>query len=150
MLKNEWYLPKGRRNQQETRQQAAIREVIEETGFKCHLHPVTMPTRAQPLEEVTEAPDHARVFADITEPFMFTIRAFDAFNVKLIWWYVAALDEGARESPLIGEVAFKPQFFAREEALGKLTYQTDREVLRKAFELVEGKGQHHILSPLPN
>jgi 8-oxo-dGTP pyrophosphatase MutT (NUDIX family) len=41
-VKDEWLLAKGRRNCGESRLEAALREVEEETGYKCHVYSVTM------------------------------------------------------------------------------------------------------------
>jgi hypothetical protein len=79
---------------------------------------------------------------------MFTVPEFDQFSVKVIWWYIAEVDAGARETPLLGEFGFRAEWFACEEALGKLTFKTDREVLRKAIELVDG--QQSGYNCLPN
>lgn len=40
--KNEWLLAKGRRNCGESRREATLRELREETGYSAYLHPVTM------------------------------------------------------------------------------------------------------------
>jgi 8-oxo-dGTP pyrophosphatase MutT (NUDIX family) len=83
--KDEWFLAKGRRNIGEHRHEAALREVFEETGYRCHLHPVTMPTRATQAEEPADVPDEAREYHQLTEPFSLTIRAPDGGSgVKLI------------------------------------------------------------------
>lgn len=137
MKTGEWLLAKGRRNCGEHRKDAALREVIEETGFQCHLHPVRMPTRAPPMDEAVDVPDKARVYDSLTEPFMFTCREINGGkSVKLIWWFIAALDHGADLLP--GEEAFRPEFFPCAEALEKVTFPSDREVLERAIELVDG------------
>ena len=85
IAEDEWLLAKGRRNCGETRQEAALREVREETGYACHLHPVTMSTRAPPMAETGYIADQARTFSDLTEPFMLTIRRMDGnSSTKLI------------------------------------------------------------------
>jgi 8-oxo-dGTP pyrophosphatase MutT (NUDIX family) len=137
LKKKEWYLAKGRRNIGESRKDAAIREVMEETGFRCHLYPVTMITRAQPMDADQNAPDDPRKVSGLIEPFMFTMRVMDPTKVKFIWWYVAALDDGAEKDRLPGEPEFKPEFFSLEKAMEKLTFQSDRDVLRKAIEILE-------------
>ncbi|KAL2820451.1 NUDIX hydrolase domain-like protein [Aspergillus granulosus] len=137
--KNEWLLAKGRRNCGESRHEAALREVREETGYQAHLHPVTMYTRAPPLDEQGHMPDKPRSYPDLTEPFMVTMRQLggDGTNdVKIIWWYLAALDEGVI-AEAAGEEEFTPQFFPLEEAVEKLSFQNDRAVLQRAISLVE-------------
>ncbi|KAF2274562.1 uncharacterized protein EI97DRAFT_102505 [Westerdykella ornata] len=133
---DEWYLPKGRRNQSESRRDAAVREVMEETGYRCHIYPVRMATRAPSTDDPANVSDKVRIYPHLTEPFRFTMRELDSDSVKLIWWYIAALDDGARSKPLVGETAFKAEFFSCDEAVEKLTFQTDREVLLNALKLV--------------
>jgi 8-oxo-dGTP pyrophosphatase MutT (NUDIX family) len=137
--KNEWLLAKGRRNCGESRHDAALREVREETGYQAHLYPITMYTRAPPMDEQGHMPDKPRSYADLTEPFMVTMRQSggDVNDVKIIWWYIAALDEGEVAGSAGGEEEFTPKFFPLEEAVKKLSFQNDRTVLQKAIALVE-------------
>ncbi|KAF2706659.1 hypothetical protein K504DRAFT_459068 [Pleomassaria siparia CBS 279.74] len=140
--RDEWYLAKGRRNCGESRKDAALREVVEETGHRCHLHSVTMATRAPPADEGEDVSDRARVYPNLTEPFMFTSRGTDGGEIlKIIWWYIAALDEDSAAGALPGERAFKPEFFPCAEAVAKLTFPTDHEVLQRSIDLVEGSLQ---------
>ncbi|KAF3053077.1 hypothetical protein E8E11_002945 [Didymella keratinophila] len=111
---NEWVLPKGRRNIGESRKEAAMREVAEETGLQCRLLPL-----------------------DITEPFMCTVRELPKRNGgKLIWWYIAVLEYDAYSRKGPGEAQFKPEFFTADDAVQKLHFESDREVLRKAVEII--------------
>ena len=134
---HEWVLPKGRRNIGESRKEAAVREVAEETGFRCQLLPVTMPTRACTASDPPDVPDEARTQIDITEPFMCTVRELPKGNgAKLIWWYIAVLEYDAYSQKGPGEVQFKPEFFTADDAVHKLHFESDREVLRKAVEII--------------
>ncbi|KAK8023268.1 hypothetical protein PG991_006507 [Apiospora marii] len=145
MAQDQWLLPKGRRNCRETRQAAAVREVREESGYACRLRPVTMPTRAPSVLEAADVEDFARTYRDLTEPFM-----LEGEGVKLVWWFVAEVlrpgdggedgggdENGVDYEPGVPEVHFAPAFFDCEAALKKLTFQKDREVLRRAMDLVE-------------
>ena len=135
--KNEWMLPKGRRNIGESRKEAALREVAEETGLQCRLLPVTMPTRACALNDPPDVPDEARIQIGITEPFMCTVRELpNGSGTKLIWWYIAVLEYDAYRRRGPGEEQFKPEFFAADDAVQKLHFESDREVLRKAVEII--------------
>lgn len=140
--KNEWLLAKGRRNCGESRHEAALREVREETGYQARLHPVTIYIRAPPMDEQGHMPDEPRCYPDLTEPFMVTIRQFGgdgATGVKIIWWYIAALDEGAVAGSVgKAEEEFTARFFPLEEAVEKLSFRDDWAVLQKAIALVEG------------
>lgn len=134
---NEWMLPKGRRNIGESRKEAAMREVAEETGLKCRLLPVTMSTRACAASDPPDVPDEARTQIDITEPFMCTVKELPKGNgAKLIWWYIAVLEYDAYSRRGPGEAQFQPEFFTADEAVQMLHFESDREVLRKAVEII--------------
>ncbi|WQF87415.1 Putative NUDIX hydrolase domain-containing protein [Colletotrichum destructivum] len=137
---DEWYLAKGRRNCGESRHEAALREVLEETGVRCRLLPVDMSTRAPAPDDDANAPDAATARRAITEPFTLTIRSIDKGDgVKLIWWYVATVEgrpDGEEVVTAGGEAQFATKFFVCNEAVEKLTFENDRKVLRKAIDLV--------------
>ena len=136
LYRGEWMLAKGRRNIGESRSQAALREMKEETGYSCHLLPLTMKTRAPPAIETGDCPDEARVHEKVCEPFMLTCRHLHGNGcLKLIWWYVAAIDESVEVGP--GEEQFKTRLVGFEEALGLLTFENDREIVRKAMEIYD-------------
>ena len=137
--RNEYLLPKGRRNMGETRQQAALREVREETGYRCRILPVSMSCRAPPAVELEHSPDVVRVYANSTEPFSLQIRQLGAEgNVKLIWWFVAAVEEfeeSGEEHP--GEEQFEVGFYRYQEAVAKLTFQGDKDLVEQAIAMVQ-------------
>ena len=142
--KNEWMLAKGRRNCHESRRDAALREVEEETGYKCRLHPVTMDTRAPGIHEANDVSDQARRYPGLTEPFMLTVREMGDGGVKLIWWFVAVVDgipgdgDGNGSVPVgAGESDFRAEFFTFKEALRRLSFRNDRDVLERAIALVQ-------------
>ncbi|KAL0935143.1 NUDIX domain-containing protein [Colletotrichum truncatum] len=135
---NEWLLAKGRRNCGESRHEAALREVLEETGFQCRLLPVDMSTRAPAPDDDANAPDTAATRQGIREPFMLTLRNIDGgAGVKLIWWYVAAVENSHAMGKMAGETQFDAKFFSCDEAIEKLTFENDRDILRKAIVLVK-------------
>lgn len=134
--RDEWLLAKGRRNVGESRHEAALREMREEIGYSCNLLPLTMTTRAPPAVETGDTPEEARAHENVVEPFMLTCRHLnDGREVKLIWWYIAAIDESAETGK--GEEQFDAQLFGFEEAVDMLTFETDREVVRRAIEIFE-------------
>ena len=55
--------------------------------------------------------------------------------MKMIWWYVAAVDEEAEVGK--GEAEFEAEMLGFEEISDKLTFQSDREVVAKAVEIFE-------------
>lgn len=133
-----WVLPKGRRNCNETRQDAAVREVREESGYACRLRPVTMPTRAPSDVEAADVKDLARIYHALTEPFYLEVRDLVEEGVKLVWWFIAEVDRTV--PPAKAEVHFVPEFLNYEEAMTVLTFQKDRDMLRRAVDLVESAG----------
>ncbi|KIW04341.1 uncharacterized protein PV09_04631 [Verruconis gallopava] len=137
IAKNEWLLAKGRRDCGESRKDAALREVQEETGLRCRLLPVRMATRAPAPGLSANAKDEARVYDGIVEPFMYTLRTLPAGEgVKLIFWYIAAVDDDNPRGN-DGEANYKVTAFDYDEALNTLTYENDRAIVRRAIELVE-------------
>ncbi|AEO68620.1 1f60eead-c1c1-45fc-9ede-0c2266dbf5d9 [Thermothielavioides terrestris] len=137
LKRGEYVLAKGRRNCGEPRHLTALREVTEETGFACRLLPVNMHTRAPPAVEPEQLDDRARFYTGICEPFTLQIRRLGEGQIKLIWWFVAAVDEETppKESPEKDRYAV--EFLSYTEVLDKLTFQMDREMVKKAIELVE-------------
>jgi len=133
-----WHFAKGRRNQGESRTDAAIREVTEETGFRCRLLPLTMPTRATPPDSHPDLKDKAHVYSNLTEPIMCHIRALKrGQGTKIIWWYVAVREEDGDQGKLPGEANWRPKFMSCLKALDMLAFESDRALLRKAMELLE-------------
>lgn len=132
----EWMLAKGRRNIGESRSQAALREMKEETGYSCHMLPLTMKVRAPPATETVDYPDEPSVQEKVCEPFMLTCRHLHGNGgIKLIWWYIATIDESAEVGP--SEEQFKTRLVGFEEALSMLTFENDREIVRKAMEIFD-------------
>ncbi|KUL90961.1 hypothetical protein ZTR_00806 [Talaromyces verruculosus] len=140
LLKDEWLLAKGRRNCNEPRHEAALREIREETGYRGRLFPVSMSTRATPVSEASDVPDQARPSTCLTEPFMLTFREIEGkSNVKLIWWYIAQVDQDSKEDESCrGEEGFVAHFFPLDEAVERLNFQNDRDILSRAISIVKG------------
>ncbi|KAI0384943.1 hypothetical protein F5Y04DRAFT_246477 [Hypomontagnella monticulosa] len=137
---DEWLLPKGRRNCNESRKDAAKREVREESGYDIELRPLTMATRAPSDWETADVKDVARTYDDLTEPFMLDVRDLgQSKGVKLVWWFIAKLGGIAGE----GEQQFQPKFFQCDEAIQTLTFQQDRNVLIRALEVVESSADKY-------
>lgn len=137
IAKDEWLLAKGRRDCNESRREAALREVQEETGLRCRLLPVRMATRAPGPGLDVNAKDKARVYDDLEEPFMYTLRQLPpGEGVKMIFWFIAAVDE---TDPVVnaGEATYKVAAFGYEEGMSKLTYENDRQIVARAIEIVE-------------
>jgi 8-oxo-dGTP pyrophosphatase MutT (NUDIX family) len=135
----EYVLPKGRRNIGESRREAALREVLEETGYNCRILSVNMTTRTPPKDESTVYSDEARRFENIEEPFALTQRQLGERNLKLIWWFIATIDKpDESKTTYSSELKFQVTFLPYEAAVTALTYEVDRMTVRKAIELVQG------------
>jgi 8-oxo-dGTP pyrophosphatase MutT (NUDIX family) len=134
--KNEWLLAKGRRNVGESRADAGLREVREETGLTCSHLNIQLATRAPATSDPPDVGDIASVRNVVREPFMCTLRELGGGKgIKIIWWYVAQVAPDASVGN--GESAFKVAKLGYQEAIEKLTYEGDREVLRQAVNIVE-------------
>jgi 8-oxo-dGTP pyrophosphatase MutT (NUDIX family) len=160
--RNEWLLPKGRKDRGECVPATAIRETFEETGYPCRQLPLDMVTRAPAATAQTkDAPECVRA---CEEPFMLTLRRTtnarttvngsasggstsstsasaeeDVGNggVKLIWWYAGVCTGADKvDGTQTAVESFESAFFGVEEALRRATFKTDREVIAKAVELV--------------
>ena len=159
MERNEWLLPKGRKDRGECVPETAIRETFEETGYPCRQLPLDMVTRAPAATAQTkDAPECVHA---CDEPFMLTLRRTTAIRpsngnakgssadgttseedtrnggVKLIWWFAAVCTgAGKVDGTQTAVESFESAFFGVDEALRRATFQTDREVIAKAVELV--------------
>lgn len=96
-----------------------------------------MATRAPPAIETEQLGDKARVYTGICEPFTLQIRRLGEGDVKIIWWYVAVIDEEkAMDTEVQEKEKYGVEFHSYEEVLGKLTFQMDRDMVAKAIEIV--------------
>ncbi|KAI4247108.1 MAG: hypothetical protein L6R42_009724 [Xanthoria sp. 1 TBL-2021] len=96
-----------------------------------------MSTRAPPAIEDEQLGDEARFYTDICEPFTLQIQRLGEGNVKLIWWYIAAVneDEPSQDRDQHEKDKFTVEFHSFAEALEKLTFQMDRDMVKKAIEI---------------
>ena len=81
-------------------------------------------------------PDEVRIFERVCEPIALQIRRLDKGDVKLIWWFVAAVNEGEPVEEHEKD-EFDVEFYGYEEVLRKLTFLDDRTVVAKAIALVK-------------
>ena len=108
-----------------------------------------MATRSPPAVELINYVDQPRTHNNVCEPFMVTHRMLREGNIKIIWWYIAAIDEETEQ--VDGESHFKARWFAFDDALGALTFEADREVVRKAIEIFKTTFdiKHNVEQGLP-
>ena len=138
LTKDEWLLPKGRKDRGETLEQAAVRETYEETSYPCHLWPQRMPTRA-PAPGVSNI-HRTQIVDDITEPLAVTVRELGNGRTKLIFWYIALAEEGAEKvvGSQMEDENFESHFVDAATALRRLTFQGDRDIVQQAIDIVIG------------
>ncbi|KAK6501560.1 hypothetical protein TWF481_009396 [Arthrobotrys musiformis] len=139
-------LPKGRRNLNETRKDAAVRETNEETSYKCSLLPVTMGTRLTLPEDDEDVRDRVREYEFCTESFYMQFRRAGREKEgrgKIVWWFIAAVDgedyERKREGGWDGTVkeGVKVEWKEYGDAVEELSYETDIEVVKAAWGILE-------------
>ena len=136
-IRDEWLLPKGRKDRGEDVTTTAVRETFEETGYPCRPLPLDLITRAP--EAGAQTKDTAVPVPGSGEPFMLTLRHTEGGVVKFIWWYAAVrTGEEKVEGTQTAVENFESAFFDVDEALEVATFQADREVIAKAVELVRG------------
>ncbi|KAI8722450.1 Nudix hydrolase domain-containing protein [Fusarium sp. LHS14.1] len=86
--RGEYMLPKGRKDVDESLEEAALRETYEESGIRVQLLPVDINSLAT-LPSSTKIEDPPRA---ITEPIAVNQRVTRQGILKIIFWYVAAAD----------------------------------------------------------
>jgi 8-oxo-dGTP pyrophosphatase MutT (NUDIX family) len=141
-VRDEWLLPKGRKDLGEHVPATALRETYEETGYPCAALALDLITRAPASGAQTkDAPGRVRGCAD--EPFLVTLRrtVFEedgGAGVKLVWWFAAVRRPGTDkvDGTQTAVESFESRFFDVDEALRVATFQSDRDVIAAAVELV--------------
>ena len=87
--------------------------------------------------ETEQLGDEARFYTGICEPFTLQLRHLGEGDVKLIWWYIAAVNE---DQPFMEDLQegqkFAVQFYSYTEVLKKLTFQMDRDMVGRAIDIV--------------
>jgi 8-oxo-dGTP pyrophosphatase MutT (NUDIX family) len=149
-VRNEWLLPKGRKDRGESLECTALRETFEETGYPPVLLPVRMYTRApDPTINLKDGAPGVLVEA-CKEPFASAIRYVGARNLKLVYWFIARVDDGPDvkwpreddgevkrvEDTMMDSECFESEWVNVKEAEDRLTFENDREIVRTAISLV--------------
>ena len=143
--KDEWLLPKGRKDRGESVEETALREVYEETGWKAVPFPATMYTRATVPDvegSKLKQPDQPHLVSALsTEPFAITIRGnTHNRNMKLIHWFILTVADPECErthgTQMEGEDFDDAIFLEASQAIDTLSFHEDRELARRALEIV--------------
>ncbi|MBA5870416.1 MAG: NUDIX domain-containing protein [Nitrospira sp. CR2.1] len=100
-----WSFPKGRLDAGETAAQAAVREVMEETGWCC------------------------RIEADLSTTEYWFQREGRRFRKTVVWFKMTPLERAGVPDGEVEEVAW----VKRDVALGRLTYPSDVALLSQAL-----------------
>lgn len=109
-----WAFPKGKLDEGETSQQAAVREVEEETGWRC------------------------RVEAELARSEYWFQREGQRVKKTVRWFRMAPVEQVGQPDQEIEETAWVPL----AEALTRLTYPSDRELLRSAMAAAGTRAAH--------
>jgi 8-oxo-dGTP pyrophosphatase MutT (NUDIX family) len=133
--RDEWLLPKGRKDQHEELWRTAARETFEETGYSCRLLPLTLETRAP--TPFLHAKDHVATINHCTEPFTVSVRHISARDVKITAWFATVRTGEHQEGTQMSTEAYRSEWFKVDDALDKATFRDDREIILRAIKLVK-------------
>jgi diadenosine hexaphosphate hydrolase (ATP-forming) len=100
-----WSFPKGRLDAGETSAQAAVREVLEETGWRC------------------------RIEADLSTTEYWFQREGRRFRKTVVWFKMAPIEQAGIPDGEVEDV----QWVDRQEALARLSYASDVVLLSQAL-----------------
>ena len=94
-----------------------------------------MPTRA-PAPGVDNV-FRREIVEDLVEPIGVTIRHLSR-RVKLIFWFIAKVEDGVDkvDGTQMATENFDSIFLGAKEAADRLTFESDREIVRRALDLV--------------
>jgi hypothetical protein len=95
-----------------------------------------MKTRAPPTDEKGFTPDVPVERECVVDPFALTIREEGPKRRKLVWWFIAAVEEKSRSEQSSFDRHLEPEWMSVEKAMDVLTFESDREVVEGAHRLV--------------
>lgn len=134
-MKEEWLLPKGRKDCGESVEATAVRETFEETGYPCELLPCTIHTCAGKPGRHTK--DVSKLVDNATEPIVVTVRQVGETGIKMIWWFITRVIGEKMEGTQMESEAFDSHFVNADEAVERLTFTTDRDIVLQALVVVK-------------
>ncbi|KAM3416310.1 hypothetical protein BST61_g7916 [Cercospora zeina] len=123
---DEVILPKGRKNINESLQDAALRETWEETGHKAVLLPTSLPTLATGQHEC---------MLSYQEPIAVSQRTNNDV-LKIIFWFSAASDSTRcdHDRPIQEDEDYETIWASLSEYESLLTFEDDRRIARLVVE----------------
>ncbi|KAG8968941.1 hypothetical protein FRC03_005486 [Tulasnella sp. 419] len=135
--KDEWVLPKGRKDRGESVEITALRETYEETGYRCRYLPTDLYTRA-PIAGLSMNEEATEAKGSTSEPFAVSIRDADESGriKKIVWWFIAEVVGEHQKGTQMPTEDFESVFLNADEAIIKLTRETDRDAVKRAVGLV--------------
>ena len=95
-----------------------------------------MPTRA-PAVGVDDV-YATQIVDDLVEPIGITIRNLSEGDIKVIFWFIAKAEEGLDKvhGTQMAAENFASTFVDAQEAVGRLTFENERNIVRRALALV--------------
>jgi len=152
-----YFLPKGRKDIGESIEECALREGYEESGYKCSLLPLDIPTHAPSPNENENENEYGGVRYPNTEPFTINTFHFNDATVQdpshlnpnglqyLCFWYLAQITDDAVEqhgTRTAYEKDYETMLIPFEKAIELMCFDgneyvhwTQREVLKTAYKL---------------
>lgn len=156
--RDEYILVKAWRHCGSSCQETAFRSVNDISGLPCRMLPLIMSTLAprRRATNVVQGSSEAQFRGGICEPFYLRISRFrkgdinrNDNNVKLAWWYIAAVDEivlalRAQQDTMVPQDVAGSQrrtgsameCYSFTDVLEKLTFPMDRDTVTKAIAIV--------------
>ncbi|KZP33244.1 hypothetical protein FIBSPDRAFT_847859 [Athelia psychrophila] len=138
-----WFLPKGRKDEGESIEQAALREAHEESGYRVEFLPLYTPSRAP-------APSRTRDWVRNTEPIYVTTTYWaprkrrgadeDHGGEYLSFYYVGYLAEETQHETGTGmpdEQEYESHLLSPDDAQTRLQGTPEERVVRIAWDLFE-------------
>ncbi|KAI9724653.1 MAG: hypothetical protein M1828_003522 [Chrysothrix sp. TS-e1954] len=126
----EFLLPKGRKNIGETLEAAALRETMEESGYRPQLLEHDLPNLATSLD--------SRPSPWTTEPIAVQQRMNRGVR-KIMFWYLAGVDSSSRSRSANAQEEgeeFDVHWVPINVAAAKMTHEQDREIVDGALTAV--------------
>lgn len=111
-VSGEWLLPKGHLEDGETIEQAAEREIFEETGYSNKVSRLLS----------------TQVRSDVVDP---------SKNKVIFWFYSTLSSKEKHEDTQMKNENFKGEWFSEEEALRKLKWEDDKKLITLALKLLD-------------